>query len=179
MRLLQSKIVFRYGCRYSCGRNKRQSKTFRFRSRNKQFFLTLWSWFHKAHWFYLVFSAFPNFLTKFNCNGSLWITQYNNLCEYTAIVVFASCLNFPNFVLSSVSPQGCFIKIFKAISIYKIFSWTFLQIIFTKLLHAIQVTSDWEVELILESKCLAIFESGTLFPLFFFFFSFFRQLGGS
>ena len=114
MMLLQSKIVVGYGCRYSCGRNKRQSKTFRFRSRNKQFltFHKTGSFDHgfiKLTDFILVFSAFPNFLTKFNCNGSLWITQYNNLCEYTAIVVFASCLNFPNFVLSfPVSPQGCF-----------------------------------------------------------------------
>ena len=105
MRLLQSKIVVGYGCRYSCGRNKRQSKTFRFKSRNKKF-LT----FHKTERFdhgfikltdfIMVFSAFPNLLTKFNCNVSLWITQYNNLCEYTVIVVFASCLNFPNFLLS-------------------------------------------------------------------------------
>lgn len=135
MRLLQGKIVVSYACQYSCG-SGRIFKTIRFKSRNKKF-LT----FHKTEGADRGFIKLTDFLwhsqfsqsliTNFNCNGSLWTTQYNNLSEYPVILVFASCSNFLKFLLffflTIVSSQDGFkLKSSKQSHLYIFFISNFL-----------------------------------------------------
>lgn len=174
MRLLQGKIVVSYACQYSCG-SGRIFKTIRFKSRNKKF-LT----FHKTEGADRGFIKLTDFLwhsqfsqsliTNFNCNGSLWTTQYNNLSEYPVILVFASCSNFLKFLLfffflTIVSSQDGFkLKSSKQSHLYIFFISNFLT---NHLYYYMQQSYLHRlISITLNTTGQWCFKNGTTFPLF-------------